>query len=231
MNPAIVRETFVSTTRHPMYLVVLLVLCAVAVYLPLTGETEEVHVIGLADMAGFVMAATLIGPEWHGTVLQLILIRPVRRADYVVSRYLGGLLATWMLYVIPSALQNPIAAWRHLPRNGSAVWISFGNHFSDSALMIALMVFLGCFARSYEHVIYYWVIRIAVNLLTTLDQFPNAPMSFRSIAAVLDRNLFPTFSYTHFQHGVVLTALSNAALCLLAACWVSTRRDLTYAGE
>ena len=79
------RQRFTSPIRLVLLAVAFGVPLLILVFMPSAGFTPLGDTTGLA----LIFAVGMIGQDLSSGVLQLLFARPVRRAEYVVSRWLG----------------------------------------------------------------------------------------------------------------------------------------------
>lgn len=240
MNATVVAETVRRNATSIGWLsyVALVVICAL-------GSASMNHPGALwpplVGLLAVILGAAPIGPEFSSGTLQLILVKPVRRSVYLVSRVAGALLSVWIVAAFGFAaelagrlLWRQETAWRAL----SAVLVS---SVVQSILIAALLVLFGSMLRAYYNVALYFLLQIAIGaaiaVLAIIRASRNAfgnlleanPWIERGVMAV-ERNLFPDRPLA-FDAGWTMRTLAIAAAALALACAAFSRREVPYGAD
>ena len=195
----------------------------------------------LMSLLAFVIGCTPIGPEFSSGTLQLILTKPVNRAVYLLSRVAGATAAVWIATVIAFLFEII----------GRAIWVPelrldyvgsvLIHSFADTILICALLAFFGSFTRAYFNLAIYFVLMIGLGVgqgMLSMFRSTNSALGNwlyshaiveQSVAAV-SRNLFPD-APPLFDWRWLLMVLSNAALALVAACFIFRNREVPYGAD
>ena len=195
----------------------------------------------LASLLAMVIGCTPIGPEFSSGTLQLILTKPVNRSIYLISRVAGAACAVWIATFIAFAFELV----------GRALWVPamrldlvgsvLLHSLADTFLICALLAFFGSFTRAYFNIAIYLVLMIGIGVgQGMLSMFRSMPSSFGAWLAshdILDRvlifisrNLFPD-APLRLDGPWLLMVLSNAALALVAACFLLRNREVPYGAD
>lgn len=194
----------------------------------------------LAVIAG----AGIIGPEFSSGTLQLILVKPINRSVYLLSR-VAGVAASVSIVVVVAALCE--AAGRALWSGGRGVsFVGFAalNTIVEVLLVCALLALFGSFTRAYFNVAIYLVLSAGlsigqgiVGMLTMggpesfitniIRQYPQINVGI----AWLDHNLFPDVPPGQLDRNWLLMVASNAFLALVAACFFFRQREVPYGAD
>ena len=196
-------------------------------------------------LLAIVTGAGLIGPEFSSGTLQLILVKPINRSVYLVSRFAGVVL----FLAIAATLAFSCEAIGRLVWGGadrikdSAIMLL--NAVSDAALICALMALFGSFLRAYFNVALYWVIQILLGLIESLfklasmakdgflawlnDTITSHPIIPDSLAW-LQRNLYPD-APQKLDRDWLLMVWSNVAIAIVLACFIFRRREVPYGAD
>lgn len=246
MNAIVVGETLRRVVTSPAYVLFVAFLVVIGVA-SAQGDRPAALWPTFVTLLVFVYGSQPIGPELGSGTLQLILVKPVNRAVYLLSRVAGVLLAAWVAIGCTAAaellarLAVPGAARSWKPLVATAV-----NGAVEAVLIVALVTFFGTMLRAYFNIAMYFVVDGALALgLAALRMLRHAssgvfaalgrllaqsPFVGRSLAFV-ERNLYPDAPAGRFDGAFVLLALSNAALLLLAGCLVFRRREVPYGAD
>lgn len=196
----------------------------------------------LVTLLAFITGCGAIGPEFSSGTLQLILVKPVNRAVYLLSRVTGIVLVVWMAALLAAMCETAgRAVW------GSHVipWAPIGagllNVCVDALLAVSLLALLGSLTRAYFNIAIYLVCMVGLSLTSVvmgmLRQSRNAMGVFllqhpgveRGLS-VVDHNLFPDV-LPRFDSTWLLMVLSNAAIVLVLACLAFRRREVPYGAD
>jgi ABC-type transport system involved in multi-copper enzyme maturation permease subunit len=196
-------------------------------------------------LLAIVVGSGLIGPEFSSGTLQLILVKPLGRSAYVLSRVAGAVLVVWIGIAVAASCELLGRLLWEDGRNIDAVGIAALHGGLRVVLMCALLAFFGSFMRAYFHVGVYFLLQIGIDMLSgllnmirqshgrlfrTVGEFivahPVIPQSLTWLGA----NLFPDTS-SHIELAWVLLVLSNAAVALLLACLIFRRREVPYGAD
>jgi ABC-type transport system involved in multi-copper enzyme maturation permease subunit len=195
----------------------------------------------MVGLLAIIAGAGAIGPEFSSGTLQLILVKPVNRAVYLVSRVAGIVLVVWIGAAF-AALAEILGRtlWAHALGLGIVV-STFVNACAAAILVASLLVLFGSLTRAYFNVAIYVVLHIGLSvgggILAMTRSMPSAAGAFLTAhpiveqsVDVLERNLFPEVLPT-FDRDWLLLVLSNAAVGLLLACVAFRRREVPYGAD
>ena len=183
-----------------------------------------------------------IGPEFSSGTLQLILVKPVNRAVYLLSRVAGVVVAVWAAAVVAGVLE---LAGRAIWGEGAVPWMAIGaallNVMTDTILTVSLLTFLGSLTRAYFNIAIYLVAMIGISILgpvlgmirqsqNAVGQFLNEHMAIERGLSAVERNLFPELP-PRLDTTWLLMVLANAAVALVLACLAFRRREVPYGAD
>lgn len=242
MNAHVIAETVRRHLTHVGFIafVIVVALLVVMVEDPLApGQVWRSLFWVLLLAAG----AQLIGPEFTTGTLQLILMRPIRRSTYLLSRVAGVVvsigIALWA--IIGVELVNGLV--QNGPLRGVAV--AGANTSARIVIVCAILALLGSVSRAYLNVAYYifgdLILSILPSALRALQSRPAGRFTHaaqfvkehpRIIKSVvwLDHNIYPVEPST-LDRDWFLLVFSNAAIALLLACLFFRRREVPYGGD
>ena len=183
---------------------------------------------------GFVMAAGLIGQEVSSGVLTLTFARPLRRADYVIGRWLGASALASACVVLQVLVASAVALLRHgdptasqvalkilegsLAVTGvSALLLMFSSlvpGLGDLGLLLLSQITVGVLSLAAINWKIGWLDRAATEIHRFLD-------------ASLD--LAPFFGQGTISWFAVASYLSSLTICVVVAIWAVNRTELSYA--
>lgn len=182
----------------------------------------------LVTLLAIIAGARIIGPEFASGTLQLVLVKPVKRCTYLVSRVAGVVLAVWLGAAVGLAGET---IGRFV--SGSVPWDALLSAFLfatiDAILVVSLLAMFGSFTRGYTNVELYIGIQIAVLMVLAFARGKLPPWLAAAIAFV-QNNLFPDAPAT-FKVEWLLLILSNAAIALVIACLAFSKREVPYGAD
>jgi ABC-type transport system involved in multi-copper enzyme maturation permease subunit len=195
----------------------------------------------LVALLAIVVGSVPIGPEFSSGTLQLILVKPVKRWVYLLSRVTGVVLVVWVAALLGGGCELlGRLLWTDAPSVG-AIAGAIVNCFADSILTASLLVFLGSLTRAYFNVAIYLATQFGLVALMTVLAFMRAtgssvgqmlqhsPAIERGIALV-HSSLFPEFPPQFDTHWLAMV-LIEAAVALVLACLAFRTREVPYGAD
>lgn len=182
----------------------------------------------LITLLSIIAGARIIGPEFASGSLQLILVKPINRCSYLVSRVAGVVLAVWIGALVGLAGET-------IGRivNGAVPWEPLFQAFLfaslDAILIVSLLAMFGSFTRGYTNVELYIGIQLALMMVLAFARGKLPPWLAAAIAFI-QNNLFPDAPAT-FNASWLMLVLSNAAIALLIACVAFSKREVPYGAD
>jgi ABC-type transport system involved in multi-copper enzyme maturation permease subunit len=180
---------------------------------------------GLVTLLAILAGCAPIGPEFSSGTLQLILVKPISRAVYLVSRVAGVVIFVWIAAIIAAATE-----W--LGRGFSdaiPIATALVHAMAGALLVVSLLTLIGSFTRAYFNVALYFGIMMFLGLLTGISVRRFSEQVTRALT-VISQNLFPA-APSRFSSDWLLLVASNAAVALVLACLVFRRREVPYGAE
>ena len=178
----------------------------------------------LAVIAG----CTPIGPEFSTGTLQLVLVKPINRAVYLVSRVVGVILSVWLATFIAFACEVLGRTIR-----GNVPWSHLGtvlvNTLTDVVLIVALLTLFGSLMRAYFNVAIYFGLQMFLAIMIGLGQRKWPGWLVKAVVAI-ERNLFPN-APPELDAKWLLLVWSNAAIAIVLACLAFRRREVPYGAD
>lgn len=172
-----------------------------------------------------VTGAGVIGPEFSSGTLQLILVKPVNRAVYLLSR-VAGVVALCIVAAIGAVGEAAGAAINGRTPQWTGMGIAYLNSFADSLFIVSLLALLGSFTRAYYNVGLWFGLQMLLLLFISIgtSKFPTPVLNaFRWV----QNNLYPN-TPSRFDRDWLLLVLSNAAIALVLACLAFRSREVPY---
>jgi ABC-type transport system involved in multi-copper enzyme maturation permease subunit len=202
------------------------------VFMPSAGFTP------LGDATGLVLifAVGMIGQDLSSGVLQLLFARPVRRAEYVVSRWLGVGLAAAMVGVAQVVLASAILAGRGAAPHAQDALLFAGQRALEAFGLAAVFALLSSLIGGVGDLALYFLGTIVAGVLNMAAQ-AKGWMTVARAASELQAFLTPRLDLHQLIatspvpfHPIVSYA-STVAVCLALAMLAIGRKELSYASS
>jgi ABC-type transport system involved in multi-copper enzyme maturation permease subunit len=216
----------------PLRLVFMLMMFAVPLLTVLAAP--GMGLTPMRDVRGFtlVLALGMIGQDVSSGVLQLLFARPVRRAEYVMSRW----VAVWIGASVLMALQLA-AAWmilnlRGAPLDGQDVALALAKGVIEAGQLAAVMAMLSALVNGAGDLGVWFLAQIVGGIMALAAQMKGWPWMGR-LADNLGEIVTPNVNLAGLASGgsvlPLVTALSITAVALVIAVVLVNRKELSYA--
>lgn len=240
MNRVVIAETLRRHVTNGAYLAFVALLAIVALGSSAFDKPAAAWP-SLVTLLAFITGCGPIGPEFSSGTLQLILVKPVNRATYLLSRVAGVVLAVWAAAVVAALLE---LAGRAIWGEGvpaAIIGSTLLNVAADTILTVSLLTLLGSLTRAYFNIAIYFVAMIGFSMLTfvlglirqsrnAVGRFLNEHIAIERGLSIVDKNLFPDLP-PGLDGPWVLMVLANAAVALVLACLAFRRREVPYGAD
>jgi ABC-type transport system involved in multi-copper enzyme maturation permease subunit len=184
----------------------------------------------LVGLLAIITGCGVLGPEFSSGTLQLILVKPIDRSTYLLSRVAGVVSVVWLAAIVACAgeLGGRIAS-------GNVPWQALGAALLNAAVLgiltVSLLTFFGSFTRAYINVALYVVLQIGLSMLPPILGMTGRDMTtIVSGVTFVQNSLFPD-APRGFDGPWLLLVLSNAAIALVLACFVFRNREVPYGAD
>jgi ABC-type transport system involved in multi-copper enzyme maturation permease subunit len=240
MNRVVVLETVRRHVTNGAYLAYLALLAIIALGSSAFDKPAAAWPFFVTLLA-FIAGCGPIGPEFSSGTLQLILVKPVNRAVYLLSRVAGVVLVVWIAAIVAAMLElGGRAIWGEsvpLAPIGAALL----NVMTDTILTVSLLTLLGSLTRAYFNVAIYFATMIGMASLGMalgmirqsrggIGRFLSEHTVIERTLGAIDRNLFPEV-LPRLDGQWTLMVLANAAVALVLACLAFRRREVPYGAD
>lgn len=241
MNRVVIAETLRRHVTSAGYLVYVALLAIAAFGVSVFDRPASVWP-SLVALLSLIAGAGAIGPEFSSGTLQLILVKPVNRAVYLLSRVAGISLAVWVAAIVPALCELAgRALWGESGLEARPIGATLLNAMMDAVLAVSLLALLGSLTRAYFNIGIYLVVNIGLGTLTVilamvrqsqtaLGRFLNEHAGIERSIEVISQNLSPDLP-SRLQGPWALMVLSNAAVALVLACLAFRRREVPYGAD
>lgn len=199
----------------------------------------------MSVLLAIILGSRLIGPEFSSGTLQLILVKPIGRSTYVLSRAAGVALVV-TIGIAVAALSEIGGRMLWEGRRGLMLVLhAAASSILQTILVCALLALLGSLTRAYYNVAIYFSIMMGLEMLIGLlgivrgskggffGMIADLVATYPGIGKALNwmsNNLFPDASRTLSAEWTLMVA-SNAALALLLACLRFRTREVPYGAD
>jgi ABC-type transport system involved in multi-copper enzyme maturation permease subunit len=186
----------------------------------------------LVGLLAIITGCNVIGPEFSSGTLQLILVKPIDRSTYLLSR-VAGVVSVVSIAAIVACLGE--TGGRMTRAVGEVPWQALGIGLLHAIVVIiltvSLLTFFGSFSRAYFNVALYVVLRIGLSMLPPILSMTRRDFTIVNRAVMfIDWNLYPD-APSRFDGPWLLLVLSNAAIALVLACLVFRNREVPYGAD
>lgn len=191
---------------------------------------------GIAAPLALIFAAGAIGQDVSSGTLQLLLVRPVTRPEYLVSRWLASVIGALGLTLFMFALGTLVLMLRGSPPAAAELVRMSLESTSTSMGSAAVMIMLSTLAGGLADVGIYFASLIVLQMLAGVGQLKHWDWLTRATAE-LQAVLAPQMSFSWLgQHTpvswfAVMSWASTLALALAIGLARLNRRELSYASE
>ena len=224
------RQRLVSPLRMFILFFVAIAPLLVVSAMPAAG----LNLLGEALPIGMIFAVGMIGQDVSSGVLQLVFARPVRRWEYVISRWLGAALAGAIVVAVQAA-----AAWGLLAARGNALGaatiFSFaGERVLEMFAIAAVMALFSSLLAGFGDLALYVILSVVGGLFALAGQAKGWGFATR-LGEIIHGALTSKIDFDVISSGgiqawlVVITYLSTIAVCLALTVAVMNRKQLSYA--
>ena len=237
MNFTLVLATLHQRLRSPIRMALIGALWALPLMvIAATHGSVGLEPLNVGAVIALVLGAGLIGGDSSAGVLQLLFARPVTRADYVLSRWLGVALGVVVLVAAQIAIGALIVKMNGGALTASAVGYRMLDQCTKGIGSLSVLTMFSSLAPGIGDAIGVVLMQISGGLMEAVGGLLQQPvlsragreiagfaapdLPFNLLALGMKPSWFPIVSY-----------FSTIALCLALAILVMNRRELSYASD
>ena len=225
------RQRFSSRTRLLLVAVVFLFPIAFAAMARELGTTLARG----GSVFAFLLGAGILGQESGSGVFQLLFARPIRRWEYVVSRWLAVIAGASALMLLQLAIVCLVVGSRGLPSTREIV-VQAAEQVLAIVGTTSVILLFSSFLSGVGDVLGLLLTTFAAQILGLVGQLKQSEVILRAKDELLrflgpEMPIGPMTSGGHFPWFDVVSYLSTVTLCLAVAVWVLNRREISYASE
>ena len=240
MNRVVILETFRRHVTHGAYLAYLALLAIFALGASAFGSPASLWP-SLVALLAWITGCGPIGPEFSSGTLQLILVKPVNRAVYLLSRVTGVVLAVWLAAIVATVVA---VIGRAIWAGGVPIAVlgsALLNVMIQTIVTVSLLTLLGSITRAYFNIAIYVAGLFGLNMLgvglalarqaqNALGEFLRQHTIIERGLSVVEQNLYPDLP-PGVDSQWLLMVLANAAVALALACLAFRRREVPYGAD
>ena len=236
MNPTLVLATLRQRFTSPIRLVILLLLGWLPMLQILLAPRAGFAALGHSHFLTLVLAAGMIGQDLSSGTLQLLLARPVTRAQYVFSRWAAVAVGSFLVVVLQALCAAAIMFARGAPAPWGHAALYLGDSLLDAAGMAAVMALLSSLSSGIADLGLLFLAWLSAEVLEKVGMFKSWDWLTRGAGELLgtlkpELDLTPLVQGGPFPWPAVVGYLSTVTLCLALAVVVMNRRELSYASS
>ncbi|MEK7767126.1 MAG: hypothetical protein AAB368_12890, partial [bacterium] len=233
------REIVLSTLRERLAvparlfpLLMLFLLPLMYAYLPV--DVEQPLGPFLQAMLIWTLGAGIVGEDASSGVMLLVFARPIRRSEYVFSKWAALAVAAAVFLVSQDAAYAAIRMWRGREMQAAAVLARMLEHLTLAAGASAVLVLFSCLIQGSKEITGIMIAWFATWVLRIVGQVWAWPVA-TAVGEELSASILPSFSpVAAFAGdpaalGAVAAWASTLVLALGVAVFVLSRKELSYA--
>jgi ABC-type transport system involved in multi-copper enzyme maturation permease subunit len=236
MNPTLfvsaLRQRFTSRIR----LVMLSAVFGVPVLITLMSRRPVPDALNTSVIFAFILGAGIIGQESSSGVMQLLFARPVRRRDYVMSRWLAVVAASSALSLIQIACVGAIGMLFRSGVGPADLVAVAAQQIVNAFGMASVILLFSSFVTGIGDVVAVLIAQVVGQAVIFFGQLKGGPVAIRAgeeiqrfVGASVPLDVaFKTHRVPWFD---LVSYLSTIALCLCIAIVVINRREISYASD
>lgn len=234
MNLALVLALWRQRLTSPIRMVLLGAMTG----FPLLGvafvQGARLSILGDSQGPVLVLGAGMIGQDISSGVLQLLFARPVRRPDYVVSRWLAVAIAATAVAVLQLVIALPLMAARGITPSAQEILIYASGRVFESFGLAAVLALLSSLIPAVGDLALYLLFTMSAGVFQMAGRMKGWAWADRLGAEVL-ASLLPTIDMSRLILASpmpwypIVSYVSTVVLCLALAIVAVNRKELSYA--
>jgi ABC-type transport system involved in multi-copper enzyme maturation permease subunit len=231
---------FVSALRQRFTSRVRLVLVACVFLFPLLALVVihglGTQALGTGSIFALILAAGIIGQESSSGVMQLLFARPVRRSEYVVSRWLAVVFGAATLSLVQIGLACLIWLARGSAPGAGEIATFAAQQVINAFGTVSVVLLFSSFVSGIGDVVSQVVGGVVGQMFVWVGQFRQSPPVVRTGEEII-RFVSATVPLETIVRGgsipwfEIVSYLSTVSLCVTVAIVVLNRREISYASD
>jgi ABC-type transport system involved in multi-copper enzyme maturation permease subunit len=236
VNPTLFLTALRQRFTSPIRLILVAAMFTFPFLLLAIAPAIGLHAIQTGTPYAFLLGAGLIGQETSSGVMQLLFARPVRRWEYVTSRWLAIAAAITALVIVQIAIASLILMARGNAPDLRDALTSVVEQVLPALGTLSALVLFSSFLSGIGDVAAVVLAFVTSQVLQAVGQFTRHPSVVR-VGQEVTRFLAPQLpiGQIHDLGSVpwfeLVSYLSTVSLCLAVAVVLINRREISYASE
>lgn len=234
MNWTLITTLWRQRLMSPVRMAILAMLCGMPLLLNTFAPGAGLATLGGAQGLALTLAAGLIGQDVSSGVLQLLCARPVRRSEYVLSRWMGVGLAGTVVSLVQVAVTLGILAARGMSPSPQDAVLFVATRTLECFGMAAVMAMFSSLIGGFGDLGLYLLAYMAGGVVQLAGQFKRLLWLERA-GIEIGASLSPTVDLARVVAASptpwypIIAYASTVTLCLALAIVVVNRKELSYA--
>jgi ABC-2 family transporter len=234
VNLTLVTTLWQQRLTSPVRLAILAMLAG----MPLLGIAfmpgAGLALLGNAQGLVLTLGAGMIGQDLSSGVLQLLFARPVRRPEYVVSRWLGVGAAAAAIGLLQLAIACGVLAGRGAAPAAQEIVLFGAGRLLESLGTAAVMALFSSLVGGFGDLGIYLLVNMGAGIVQMAGQVKQWPW-LASAGAEIGGALMPTIDLVRLVAATpmpwfpIVSYASTVMLCLALAIVAVNRKELSYA--
>ena len=234
MNPTLVTTLWRQRLTSPVRVAILAALTG----MPLLGvafmPAAGLGLLGGAQGLILTLGAGMIGQDLSSGVLQLLFARPVRRPEYVVSRWLGVGLAATAVSLLQLGMACGLLAGRGAVPTAQEIVMFGGGRLLESFGGAAVLALFSSLIGGFGDLGIYLLVNLGAGIVQMAGQVKQWLWLSRA-GAEINAALTPTVDLMRLVTATpmpwfpIVSYASTVVLCLALAIVVINRKEFSYA--
>jgi ABC-type transport system involved in multi-copper enzyme maturation permease subunit len=234
MNLALITTLWRQRLTSAVRMAVVAMLCGFPLLAALFAPATGLGPLGNAQGLMLALGAGMIGQDVSSGVLQLLCARPVKRSEYVLSRWLGVALAGIAISLVQLGIASALLAARGFAPPPQQIAVFAATRVLECLGLGAVLAMLSSLIGGLGDLALYLLAGLAGGVLTMVAQVKHWTWLTR-IASQFMEALTPTIDLHRLLAASpmpwlpIVSYASTVALCLAIAIVVVNRKELSYA--
>jgi ABC-type transport system involved in multi-copper enzyme maturation permease subunit len=234
VNLTLVLATLRQRFTSPIRLVLLLLLGWMPMLPILITPVVGFSMLGDCYFLALAIGAGMIGQDLSSGTLQLLLARPVTRAEYVFSRWAAVGVGTVLVVALQTLCASAIMLVRGAPVPWAQASLVLGNGVLLAFGTAAVLALLSSLAAGIADLGLLFLVFLSAQVLEKVGMVKSWAWLARGSEELLgvlkpELSLAAVFQGGHVAWPAIVAYLSTVTLCLALAVVVMNRRELSYA--
>ena len=234
MNLALMVALWRQRLTSPIRLVLLGIITGFPMLAAAFMQGARLSILGDSQGPVLVLGAGMIGQDVSSGVLQLLFARPVRRPDYVVSRWLGVAIVASAVALVQIGISLPLMAARGSAPSAQEALLYAAGRVLESFGLAAVFALLSSLIPAFGDLALYLVLTMTGAAIQMVARIKGWLWADR-VSTELFASLQPTIDVGQLIAASplpwypIVSYASTVALCLVLAIVVVNRKELSYA--